>query len=286
MIRSTIARARVRAVGATAAHAFIATAVLAFAAPLGAQAPVDTPLRDTSATTSLSADYGYSYFHGDIDPWHRASFGVGRRSAAGSIIARVNYANRFRTSGTQVEVDAYPRLTRHTYAYLNAGYSRSAVFPGSRFGAELFGSLPHAWETSFGVRQLRFGGVPVTLFTGAVGKYVGNSWISLRPTFHQRADGYSASASLTARKYFADADNYLGSQASYGSAPTDRLAPEEVLSRQSSWSAGVQGSRTLRPGFVTTASIGAESDGLGPNRVRRLWQGSVGLRLDLKRFGR
>ncbi len=256
------------------------------APPLGAQTPAAPRQLDTASTTAVAADYGYVSFRGDLDPWRLGSVSLGRRTPAGSVTGRLNHANRFRTAGTQVEVDAYPGLTRRTYAYLNAGYSRSGIFPGWRFGAELFGNLPHAWEGSLGVRQLRFGGAPVTLFTGAMGKYVGNSWVSVRPTVRRRAEGYSASTSVAARKYYADADNYVGVRAGYGSTPSDRLSPNELVTRQSSWSAGVQGSRTVRPGFVSTLSLGAESEELGAGRVRRRWDAAAGVRVDLARRGR
>ncbi len=267
------------------ALALLAAAPLG-AGPLGAQTPVAPRQLDAGAATALATDYSFVSFRGDLDPWHLSSVSVGRRTAGGSVTGRLNYANRFRTAGTQVEVDAYPGVTRRTYAYLNAGYSRSGIFPAWRFGAELFGNLPHAWEGSFGVRQLRFGGAPVTLFTGAMGKYVGNSWVSLRPTVRRRAEGYSASTSVAARRYFADADSYVGVRAGYGSTPSDRLSPNELVARQSSWSAGVQGSRALRPGVVSTGSFGAEWEELGAGRVRRRWDASVGLRVDLSARGR
>jgi YaiO family outer membrane protein len=275
----------VRGAPAPALLGAAAALVLCGAAPLAAQtaAPAAAPQAFApAATTSLGVDYGYVSFRGALDPWRLASVSLGRRGERGTVTGRVTHANRFRSAGSQVEVDAYPTLSRRTYGYLNAGYSRASIFPESRFGAELFAALPGAWEGSFGVRQLRFGGPPVTLLTGAVGKYVGNSWVSVRPTVRRLAGGYSAAASVTARKYFADADNYVGARGSYGRTPSDRLTPSELVARQSSWSAGVQGSRTLRRGVATTAAFGAEGEELGAGRARRRWDASAGLRFDLR----
>ena len=44
-------------------------------------------------------------------------------------------------TGTQVEVDAYPRLGHGTYLYLNAGLSGASIFPGQRLGAEYYAGL-------------------------------------------------------------------------------------------------------------------------------------------------
>ncbi len=150
--------------------------------------------KDAKPTLSVGADYSYQSFGGDIDAWQLAALTVGRRTADGSVFARVNYANRFGSSGEQLEVDAYPRLSKNMYAYLNLGYSASDIFPAWRSGAELFASLPEAWEASLGYRQLRFNGTPVTMITGAVGKYVGNYWFSLRPYVRPKDTGTSASA--------------------------------------------------------------------------------------------
>lgn len=265
-------------------YATVCAAVCA-ATRLGAQAPAPARTTDTLpttvSTTVMSVDYGYVSFHDTLDPWHLASVSVGRRTRAGSVAGRINYANRFGASGTQVEAEAYPSLTRRTYAYLDAGYAHASIFPSWRFGAELFGNLPHAWEASLGVRQLRFAGPPVTLVTGAMGKYLGNAWVSVRPTVRRSLDGYAASTSITGRKYFADADTYVGARASVGSTPNDRLTPSELVVRQRSWSGGVQASRALRPGVVTTGGLGAEWEELAAGRVRRRWDATVGARFAL-----
>lgn len=74
----------------------------------------------------------------------------------GPVIGRVNQARRFGESGTQLEVDAYPRIGRGMYLYANAGVSQQRIFPRQRFGAELYKNLPNALETSLGFRQLNF----------------------------------------------------------------------------------------------------------------------------------
>ena len=226
----------------------------------------------------VGADYSYVAFQDQTDPWHLTALSLGRRDSRGSLIGRVNLANRFSTTGTQFEIDAYPRLSRRAYAYLNAGYSSASIFPDWRSGGELFVGLPSAWEASAGYRQLRFGGAPVTLFTGAVGKYIGNYWFSARPYVRVRSNGTSASAGLTARRYYQDGDNYFGARASYGSAPADQATPDAV-SRTDALSAAVQASRSLRSSLLGTASVGYDREELAPGRVRRGVTSSVGLRV-------
>ena len=237
------------------------------------------PQPEFHASSYLGADYTFAYFYGDIDPWHMASFTLGHRASAGSIIARVNYAYRFQTSGVQFEMDAYPHLGPHMYAYLNGGYSGSSIFPEWRAGGELYANLPKAWEASVGFRELWFGGSPVNLLTGSLGKYIGNSWISARPFVRVTDNGISASIGVTGRKYFADADNYIGAHASAGSSPSDQTDPT-AIGRTSSWSLGLQGSTALGPKLVGTWSVGAESEQLSATNTRNQLNGSIGIRKD------
>ena len=229
--------------------------------------------------TSVGADLGYVSFNGEIDPWTMASVSLGRRNARGTLIGRVNLANRFNTTGAQVEADAYPSLGGSTYAYLNAGYSNAEIFPEWRFGGEVFTNLPNAYEASLGFRQLRFGGAPVTLFTGSVGKYIGNYWLSARPYLRSRDAGLSASAALTVRRYYETSDEYIGARVSYGSAASDRVIATE-LSRTSSLAAGVQGSHRLAQRRFGTWTLGYEREEIVVGRFRNRLEIDVGMRVD------
>lgn len=249
---------------------------MVFATSLSAQG-VGKSRVDSLRRTMLAVDVGYANFQGSIDPWSSASISLAHRSAWGSLIGRANLANRFAKSGTQVEVDAYPRTGKSTYLYLNAGYSQSSIFPEWRFGGELFTSLPNAWEASLGFRQLRFGGDPVTLYTGAVGGYFGNYWASVRPFVRFKSSGTSASAEVTVRRYFQDADNYVGLRASYGSGPTDNTTPD-AIGRSNASSFGVNGSHTLSARYLWNWSAGRDVEQLSVTNTRTSLTASVGLK--------
>ena len=235
---------------------------------------------DVPRVTTVGTDLGYVHFDQGLDAWKLASISLGQRTSAGSIIGRVNIADRFGTTGNQVEVDAYPHLGNGKYAYLSVGYSGSAIFPAWRSGAELFTSLPDAWEASLGYRQLRFSGTPTTLFTGAVGKYVGNYWFSARPYLHWSGSGPSASASITARRYYADGDHYIGARAGYGSTPPDVATLDAAsLARLRSFSASMQGSGGLAGGVLGTWSVAYEHEALTTTTIRRSVASTIGLRV-------
>jgi YaiO family outer membrane protein len=244
------------------------------------QAPGEPEHRATPARQIIvGIDYNYAWFQGDIDPWNMGVISIGQRRASGSFIARMNLARRFATNGTQFEADAYPTLGKKGYAYLNSGYSGSGVFPQWRFGGELFRALPRAFEASAGFRQLRFeGSDPVTLLTGSVGRYSGNYWYSLRPYFREKDNGLSSSATLTARRYYADADNWVGGRIGYGSSPSDDLLLSQ-LARTGTMSAAVNASRSTSPRAVTLWTFSFEREELLGSRVRNHWEAGAGLRL-------
>jgi YaiO family outer membrane protein len=155
------------------------------------------------------------------DPWQVIALSYGRKTKLGSVIARVNMAKRFGDIGFQYEMDAYPKISENNYGYLNYGFSQSSVFPDHRFGAELFHSFPKAFEGSLGLRTLFFGSSDVTIFTGSVGKYISNYWISLRSYVTPGTTGTSVSGQLQIRRYFSDPENYIGLRLSYGVSPDD-----------------------------------------------------------------
>jgi len=155
------------------------------------------------------------------DPWQVVALSYGRKTKLGSVIARVNMAKRFDDTGFQYEMDAYPKISENNYGYLNYGFSQSSVFPDHRFGAELFHSFPKAFEGSLGMRTLFFGSSDVTIYTGSVGKYISNYWISLRSYVTPGTTGTSVSGQLQMRRYFSDPENYIGLRLGYGVSPDD-----------------------------------------------------------------
>jgi YaiO family outer membrane protein len=258
-------------------QAFASVALFLTAAMAGAQA-VPAPQQSLPNRKFVGLDYSYAHVSYATDPWHLASASVGQRYNGGSFTARVNRARRFGLEGWQTEVDAYPRFGRHGYAYVNAGYSADALFPEWRLGAEYFASLPRAWEASLGFRHLRFEGDPVTLYTGSVAKYHGDDWFSLRPYVRKKPEGLSASASVTARRYGVDADNFMGARIGYGTTPADRLDPTE-LARTSALTADVHWSRSVRDRAIFTWTLTYEREELTRDAFRNRWELAPGMKV-------
>jgi YaiO family outer membrane protein len=190
----------------------------------------------------------------------------------------MNYAERFGFVGRQYEAEAYPRVSEGKYFYLNLGWSGDELFPQWRSGAEFYTNLPNAYEASVGYRQLRFNGAPVTLFTGTVGKYQGNYWVSVRPFVQWKRSGTSLSGTLTARRYFADANDYVGARIGGGSTPPDQYTTTD-LARTGSVSADVHGSKRLAERFYGTWTVAWGREQLTLDRTRTRWDFTGGLKV-------
>lgn len=253
-----------------------ALVLASFVTPLAAQEAEPERPR-TVVGNFVSGEFTYWDFGGTPSPWRLASVAVERRGRWGSALLRFNNASRFGLTGSQLEFDAYPRLGKSAYLYLNAGTSGSAVFPENRLGAEYFLSLPEAWEASLGFRRLAFSGTTVVLLTGAVGRYTGDYWISLRPFVRSSNGITSSSLSVTARKYDKDADNYVGLRGTYGRAPTDQVSPD-AIGRTESYAFNVHGSRSLAARVIATWAVGRESEQLSPTNTRRSWTATLGVK--------
>lgn len=170
---------------------------------------------------SIGISYTLDYFN-NTNPWHWAFIQYKRKTKLGTVIGRFNYANRFGSNGYQLEIDAYPALTAKSYAYVNAGYSPSTLFPVFRFGLDYNRKFPNAYEASVGFRYLDFGSSNVMIYTGHIGKYTGNYWFALRPYLVPGNGNVSLSGFLIARRYFSTAEDYIGFQIGYGTSPDDR----------------------------------------------------------------
>jgi YaiO family outer membrane protein len=176
-----------------------------------------------SVLNGIGVNYAFDRFSDVYDAMNYVSFQLSRKTSYGSAFARLNYTDRFQAHGIQVEADLYPRLGDGVYAYLNYGFSQSTLFPKHRLGAEFYTKLPSSFEGSIGLRYLSFdASSTVTMYTGTIGYYFGNYWLSFRPYFIPNHSGISNSASVTMRRYIGDADTFVSLHAGAGFSADER----------------------------------------------------------------
>ena len=180
-------------------------------------------LTDLNAKNKLSINYDLAIFDKQFDdPWHIVSLDYSRGTKSGSFIGRVNYANRFKTNAVQIEADAYPRISKIFYSYLNAGISdKSGVFRQYRGAVSLYANLPESFEAEAGFRYLYFNDA-TWIYTASLGKYYKNYWFNLRTYVTPSKASVSNSYSITTRYYFRES-NYFGLSFGTGISPDETV---------------------------------------------------------------
>jgi len=147
----------------------------------------------------------------DVDAFQDATLEYAERLPLGTVVVDVNGARRYGTNGTQLDVQAYPHLGRHSYVYLDfAASSSKEVFVPLRVSAEPYYNWANGWEMSAGAQYLQPAGSASNIYTytGTLAKYFGNYWVSARPSYTPAQDNNSYAWGLTGRRYFADRYDY------------------------------------------------------------------------------
>jgi YaiO family outer membrane protein len=179
-------------------------------------------INELNSKNAVSITYNYSHFDKQFnDDWHIVGIGYKRVTPIGSVIIRGNYANKFAQDGTQLELEAYPRLSKTFYMYVGAAYSNDVgLFPKYRTGVSLNANLPHSFEAEIGYRQLYFSN-NIWMYTASVGKYYKNFWFNLRTYLTPDNKNISHSYTGTVRYYTKSAQDYVAFQIGTGISPEE-----------------------------------------------------------------
>ncbi len=215
-------------------------------------------IQDYSSNNKIGISYDYTGFDKQFsNPWHVVSIDYSRQTKAGSFIARVNYANRHSQNGVQFEADAYPRISKTFYAYVNAGYSPDMpVFPTFRAGFSLYANLPKSFEADAGFRYLNFDN-STWIYTAALGKYYKNFWFNARTYLTPSVSRISQSYTITTRYYLKGADNYWSFFIGKGISPDDRSQVSQLNNVYKLQSKKIGAGYRFAVGKLNLFSIGA-----------------------------
>ncbi|WHF50304.1 YaiO family outer membrane beta-barrel protein [Chryseobacterium gotjawalense] len=182
-------------------------------------------INDFTSKNAIGITYNFSHFDKQFDDdWHIVGLSYKRVTPIGSVILKGNYANKFAASGTQIELEAYPKLSKMFYLYVGAGYSNDVgIFPKYRSGVSLNANLPKSYEAEIGYRQLYFSN-NIWMYTASVGKYYKNFWFNLRTYITPDNDNISQSYTGTVRYYTKGAADYFAFQIGTGISPESYLS--------------------------------------------------------------
>jgi YaiO family outer membrane protein len=214
-------------------------------------------LKELAQRSRVGVEVTLDTFDRSFSPWWLVSVSATHRFDPGSVMVRVNRADRFAVTGYQLELDAYPRFRDGTYAYLNVGGSPSSIFPGFRAGAEIYQSLPAGLEASAGARHLRFPASEVTIWTGSLSAYHGDWLFTVRPSVTPGGAGSGLSGSLMARYGLDDGDGFISATVGTGVSP-DQASPTAEILRLRSHRAGLAVQKRISRAVVLTGGASLE----------------------------
>lgn len=182
----------------------------------------------------VGVTYAYNSFSRTYSPWNDFSVYMFHKNKSGAILGRVSYANRFNTNGLQYELSLYPRISSSWYAYINAGYSGSFIFPKYSAAISLYhqifknSSVFKDMEVNMGVRYRNFIVLPNPLitYTGSLSFYYHRFWLSLNPYLTPESTGLDQSYYLIVKYYLHYPKNSLTFVLSSGLYPQNYLDPQ------------------------------------------------------------
>jgi YaiO family outer membrane protein len=148
----------------------------------------------------------------------------------GSLIGRINRADRFSEVDYQTEADFYPHFRQGTYGYFNVGYSiHGSLYPSYRVGGDLYQSIPHGFEISGGYRRLGFA-TGVDIYTFSLAKYFRN-WLFTGRGFAVPGDPGTSGTALFSARYFLGSEglhDYLEFRYSHGASPALAQTTQDI----------------------------------------------------------
>lgn len=176
----------------------------------------------------LGINYSYTTFNRNgYGPWHLGSIQYIRERSWGSLIGRINYANRLSSGesiaeGKQFEAESYFFTGKNNYSYVSIAYSQDIVFPKLRVGYSFYQNFKKGWEADLGFRYIESENTETRTIVLGVGKYIGAYWINFRSYLQNNDKDYHPSFSLTTRYYFDTKYDYISLLAGYGTSPDER----------------------------------------------------------------
>lgn len=169
--------------------------------------------RDKQPHNELGFDQDTAYVSDLNAYWQYSSLHYYRLTNKGNFGGRVNYAHRYGTTGKQFQVELFPQFSNNIYANLILGYANTTqiLFPNLQYRIDGYYNTANGIEWSLGQggqKYMRFSNQKIFLYTASLGKYQGNYYMWLRPFFYtpKSTEYYE----IGIRRYFSDANNYIG----------------------------------------------------------------------------
>ena len=193
-----------------------------------------------------------------VGPWHLGTVQYIGERKWGSILGRINYANRRAlgatfVDGLQFEGETFFFTGDKSYTNVSVAYSGDEVFPKWRLGATYFQTLPKGWEVDLGFRYTYVANTNIPGANLGFGKYIGSYWMHLRSFIQLQDDETYPAFTFTARYYYNTRFDYVNFILGYGTSPDERVVLADLNQRVAlnSYRVGTGYFRQLNQHFVS-----------------------------------
>jgi len=208
-----------------------------------------------------------SFGNAGLAPWQLMHIEYMRKTTGIAYVGRLNYGYVYGKSSVQAEMDAYPKIGKKSYLYLNAGISDgNSTFPLFRFGAEIYKDFS-IYNTSLGLRYLHFKTDKVALVTGHFAVNFNSFQIAYRPYLGLKGNEWLPSHILSFQKSFENHESYIQLNMQYGVLPYFFIISDE-FQRVSSYRLGVSGKFRIMDNLFIQPLVMQEWEEYFPGKFR------------------
>ncbi|MFD0931130.1 YaiO family outer membrane beta-barrel protein [Psychroflexus salinarum] len=227
-------------------------------------------------------NYSFTTFDREnFGPWHLLNFQYIHQRKWGSLIGRVNYANRLTAGGDdrdglQYELESFFFTGKNSYSFVGGSYSSDEVFPTWRLRLSHFMYFNKGWGGDIGARYDQTFD-DREFYTAALGinKYIGSYWIYLRSFLMTEDENkYYPAFTLITRYYIDTRFDYLALNLSYGTNPDERSVLGQFQRRVSteSYRINLGYFRMINQKYLVGIQAGFNNQEYLPNRFQNEYE--------------
>ena len=221
--------------------------------------PYNQLLVKSNLANEVGVDGALSYVSDLASYWSYSSLHYYRLTDRGTFGGRINSARRFSTTAVQYQAEAYPVFSNGVYAAFNLAYANTSqtLFASYQYRAEGYFPLPYNYEYSLGQGGQffpRFSDKRIYLFTGSIGKYIGDYFVWARPYYYTPQSNFLYEVGL--RRTFVDPNQFVSVRLNTGHLPDiGDLPPLDNIITVSQTAIAVGGQLPLRNNFFVKADV-------------------------------
>lgn len=166
-------------------------------------------LKNKTKTNSIAYRYTVESYKDYYNSTHSKRYEYSHLSSLGPIIIRYTSAKRNKLMGNLFELEAYPKLWKGAYSYINIGLSDNVIFPNKKIGFDLYQTITKSLGFSIGRRHFVFPTQSINLTKFSIEKYIRKYRIEASVFRTPLTHGFSYNYLIHIRHYLKTSDDFI-----------------------------------------------------------------------------